>query len=302
MLSFKDCVQFAEARDIVRFKGQHVRCDIRKFNLFGESEITVTTGSEGRSVGLFRYSELVKNLVKRDFKVRYRNSVLGFLWALFNPLAMMVILTLVFSVLLKSSIENFPVFLLLGLLPWRFFTIGTSSAMWSIVGNPGLVTKVYFPREILVLSSNLANFIGIILEFAALFPLLLFLGVKVTWLVFLLPLVLAVEFLLVFGLSLALASLNIFYRDIGQLWEIALQIGFFLTPIFYSATLIPKRYLQVYSLNPMMRVVELARKLLYYESLPTLEDAAVTFGAALLFFAVGFIVFRVFEPRFAEEV
>ena len=228
--------------------------------------------------------------------------MLGFLWALFNPLAMMVILTLVFSVLLKSGIENFPAFLLLGLLPWRFFSIGTSSGMWSIVGNPGLVTKVYFPREILVLSSNLANFIGIILEFAALFPLLLFFGVKVTSLVFLLPMVLAVEFLLVFGLSLALATLNLFYRDIGQLWEIALQMGFFLTPIFYSVTLIPKRYLQVYSLNPMMRVVELVRKLLYYESLPTLEDTLVTFGAALLFLAIGFLVFRRFEPRFAEEV
>lgn len=214
----------------------------------------------------------------------------------------MIILTLVFSVLLKSGIENFPAFLLLGLLPWRFFSIGTSSGMWSIVGNPGLVTKVYFPREILVLSSNLANFIGIILEFAALFPLLLFFGVKVTSLVFFLPMVLAVEFLLVFGLSLALAALNIFYRDIGQLWEIALQMGFFLTPIFYGVTLIPKRYLQIYSLNPMMRIVELVRKLLYYESLPTPEDVLVALGAALLFLAVGFFVFRRFEPRFAEEV
>jgi len=118
---------------------------------------------------LFQYSELVRNLTVKEFKLRYRNSVLGFFWSLLNPVAMMIILTLVFSALLKSQIWNFPVFVLTALLAWRFFSIGTSMSLWSIIGNSPLVTKVYFPRWLLVLSSNLANLLGSVLEFAALF-------------------------------------------------------------------------------------------------------------------------------------
>jgi len=106
---------------------------------------------------LFQYNELVRNLTIKEFKLRYRNSVLGFVWSLLNPLAMIIILTLVFSTLLKSGIENFPVFLLTALLAWRFFSISTSMSLSSIIGNSPLVTKIYFPRWLLVLSSNLAS-------------------------------------------------------------------------------------------------------------------------------------------------
>jgi len=106
---------------------------------------------------LFQYNELVRNLTIKEFKLRYRNSVLGFVWYLLNPLAMIIILTLVFSTLLKSGIENFPVFLLTALLAWRFFSISTSMSLSSIIGNSPLVTKIYFPRWLLVLSSNLAS-------------------------------------------------------------------------------------------------------------------------------------------------
>jgi lipopolysaccharide transport system permease protein len=251
---------------------------------------------------LREYVGLVRTLTVKEFKLRYRNSVLGFVWSLLNPLAMMIILTLVFSTLLRSGAKNFPVFLLPALLAWRFFSVGTNMSLWSIIGNSTLVTRIYFPRWLLVLSNNLANLIGSSLEFAAVFPLLVFLGMNVTVFVLLLPVILILEFVLIVGVSLILAPLNVYYRDIGQIWDIALQAGFFLTPILYDASLIPRRYLVAYSLNPMTRVIGSIREILYYGTLPTIADFATILTSELLLLVVGYLVFRRLEPRFAEEL
>ena len=251
---------------------------------------------------MFRYDELIKNLAIKEFKLRYRNSILGFFWSLLNPLAMMVILTLVFSVLINSGIENFPVFLLTALLAWRFFSIGTSMALGSVLGNASLVTNIYFPRWILVVSSNLANLIGSTLEFLVLFPLLIFFGMSLNHLALLLPIILGLEFILIMGISFFLASLNVYYRDIHQIWDIGLQAGFFLTPILYSVSLIPQRYLSIYLLNPMTRIIVSIRKLLYYSVLPTFEDLMIPLLIGILLCIVGYQVFRKLEPRFAEVI
>jgi len=215
---------------------------------------------------------------------------------------MLAILTLVFSTLLRAGIDNFSVFLLPALLAWRFFSIGTSMSLASILGNAPLVTKVYFPRWLLVLSSNLANLIGSSLEFAVLLPLLVFLGMAPTLLTLLLPVIIILELILIVGISFLLSSLNVYYRDINQIWDIALQAGFFLTPIIYSSSLIPERYLPLYSLNPMMRIVESLRKALYYNILPTIEDLSIPLLIGLLFCLVGYRVFSKLEPRFAEVI
>jgi len=248
------------------------------------------------------YWELVRALTIKDFKLRYRNSALGFAWSLLNPLAMMAILTIVFSTLLRSGIENFPLFLLPALLAWRFFSIGTSMALWSVVGNAPLVSKVYFPRWLLILSSNLANLLGSSLEFLALLPLMALLGMRPSPSALLLPLILALEFLLIFAISLPLSALNVYYRDVYQVWDIALQAGFFLTPIFYSADLIPGKYRGLYMLNPMARIVQCARKILYLGIPPEPADLGIPLLGALILLALGAIAFSRLEPRFAEEV
>lgn len=249
-----------------------------------------------------RYVELIKNLTVKEFKLRYRNSVLGFVWSLLNPLAMLLILMLVFSTLLRSSIENFPLFILPALLVWRFFSIGTSMSLWSVIGNAPLVTKVYFPRWMLVVSSNLANLIGSTLEFLVLFPLLVAFGMRLSALILFLPAILAVEFILIGGASLPLAALNVYYRDIYQIWEIALQAGFFLCPILYSSNLIPSRYLTLYSLNPMTGIIESVRKILYHGTLPSIWDLLTPLLGGLLLLIVGYWIFMRLEPRFAEEI
>lgn len=248
------------------------------------------------------YVDILTVLAAKDFKVRYRNSVLGFVWALLNPLAYMAILTLVFSYLLRVNIPNFAAWLLVAILVWRFFQVGTSQGLFSIVANPSLVGKVYIPRYMIVLSNNLANFIGSSLEFLVLLPLLVWLGVGLTVYALILPLLLVLEFLLVFALSLSLSALNLKYRDFYQIWDIALQLGFFLSPIVYSASLIPPRFQLFYSLNPVTRLIEAMREIFLEQQLPTAFDMAVILASVILFLALGFLIFRRLEKRFAEEL
>ena len=241
-------------------------------------------------------------LALKDFKLRYRNSVLGFVWSLLNPLAYMVILTAVFSMLLRSNVPDYAPWVLIGLLIWRLFSVSTSQSLQSIIGNPSLVNKVYIPRYLIILSNNLANLMGSSLEFVVLLPLLVAFGVRATWYFLFLPFIVLTEFLLAFALSLSLASLNVKYRDFYQLWEIALQLGFFLSPIVYDPTLIPQHYQFIYSLNPLAQLIQVARDALLYARPPTQFSMAVILTATLLVLLLGVTVFRRLEPKFPEEL
>jgi len=241
-------------------------------------------------------------LVIKDFKLRYRNSVLGFFWSLLNPLAMMAILTVFETVVFPSSVANYPVFILCGNLAFRFFSIATSQSLDSIVGNPSLVTKVALPRMLLVLSSNLANGLGSVLEFVTLIPVMVLLGLNLTLFAILLPLVLLLEFILIFGISLILSSLSVFYRDFNQIWEIINQALFFLTPIWYSPDIIPPKFSLFFSLNPVERIVAATRSVLYYGRFPTEADFVGLLVAGLLFLGVGLLIFHHYQDRFGELV
>ena len=248
------------------------------------------------------YLDALIVLGQKDFKLRYRSSVLGFIWSLLNPLAYMLILTVVFSFLLRVSVPNFPAWLLIGLLVWRFFAIGTSQGLTSLIEEPSLVTKVNLPRYLIVLSSNTANLLGASLEFVTLLPLLFLLGVNLTPYVLVLPVILLTEFLLVFGVSLLLSSLTVSYRDFNELWTLALQLGFFLSPIVYDSSLIPSRYLYLYSINPITRLIESTRAIFLQHQLPSQFDFSIVISSVLLLLLVGGVVFRSLEGRFAEQL
>jgi lipopolysaccharide transport system permease protein len=214
----------------------------------------------------------------------------------------MIILWLVFSLMLHVNIPNFAAWLLIGLLVWRFFSIGTSQGLASIVANPSFVTKVHLNCYVIVLSNTVANLVGATLEFLVLLPLLFFLGVNLTAYVLILPAILILESILIFAVSLALSSLNLKYRDFYQLWDIALQLGFFLSPIVYDASLIPARYRFFYSLNPVTRLIESTRSIFLLQRFPTMFDSAVILCSITIFLIIGFLIFGQLEVRFAEDL
>jgi len=268
---------------------------------------------------LYRHRELIENLVVRDLKVRYKNSVLGFVWSLLNPLLLMVVFTIVFTIMLPNlTIPKFPVFVMCALLPWNFFNTSVMSALNSIVHNGHLIKKVYFPREVLPISTVLSNFVNFILSLPVLLLLIIFFKVPITVWILYLPLIMLVQVAFTVGVSLILATVNVFYRDTGVIMEVVMQAWFFLTPVFYPVDLLPEwktvwgvalpiRRL-TYILNPMASIIASYRSVLYGftngspPAAPAFDFFSRTVVTALLCMVIGYAVFTKYSHRFGEEV
>ncbi|MEZ4861313.1 MAG: ABC transporter permease [Caldilineaceae bacterium] len=262
---------------------------------------------------LWRYRELVISLAVRELKARYKNTVLGFFWSLLNPLAMMLVFTMVFTVFMpKHEIKNFPIFVLCGLLPWNYFTAGVMGSIPVIVGNANLVTKVYFPREVLPLATVLANLFNFLLTLVVLFAALLIARTPLSPWLWLLPVVILIQSCFILGLALLLSTLNVFYRDTMMVMDVAMLAWFFLTPIFYPIETLPKSYLLLgmdlnlhrlmYILNPMASIVNTYRDLLYHGYRTDFDFFIRTAVTALVTLAFGYWIFCNYSNRFGEEV
>jgi lipopolysaccharide transport system permease protein len=248
------------------------------------------------------YRDLIQILTISDLRVKYQSSILGFAWSLINPLLMMLILYFVFSNVFHYTEEHFAFYILTGLVTYRFFSIGTSVGLLSIMAKPGLVNKVFIPRKILVFSSVLSTFISSLLEFGVLFILLIIFGVPFSYPALLFPPIYILFFLLIYAFSLGLASLYVFYRDLNQIWEVFLQAAFFLSPIVYPISIIPEQYLPYYMLNPITLVMESIRDILLSGTLPPLLGVLYILSFGVFLLVVCRFIFNRLEPRFAEEV
>ena len=254
------------------------------------------------------YSGLLRTMVARDLKVRYRGSVLGFGWSMLSPILMMLVFTVVFNVLTSTDIPDYPLFLLAGLIPWTFTQNALVSAMRSITGNPNLINKVYFPRELLPLSAVLSSFIHFVIAFS-LFVLALFVfrgNVSATiWFV---PLIMCLHLMFVTGLAMVMAAVNVFLRDLEQVVDIGMLAWFFLTPIFYALSVVPNtRFLGldihrwVFTLNPMATLISDYRYTMLYGWLP-IRHTAITVLISVFALVLGWWMLRRFAHRFAELV
>jgi len=250
------------------------------------------------------YNQLIKNLVARDLKVKYRGSVLGFFWSLLNPLLMMAVFTVVFKSFLKIGDENFPIFLMCGLLPWIFFSTSLTMSTTSITGASNLVKKVYFPREILPLSVTLSNFVQFLLTFLVLFPGILFFNIKVNFLLILaaLPLIVLFHLLFTLGLVLLISSLSVYYTDTPHLLEIVTMIWFWGTPIIYQFEIIPETWQKLIMLNPMTSFINIYRDVCMNNAMPRPFEIGIVIIATIVSLSVGLAVFGKLKRRFGEEL
>jgi ABC-type polysaccharide/polyol phosphate export permease len=263
--------------------------------------------------------DLTVNLTLRELRGRYKRSVLGWTWSLLNPLATVLIYSLVFSFFLKivpprghpSGLQSFALFLLCALVPWNFFQNGLNMGLGSLIGNGNLIKKVYFPRELLVASSIISLVVTMLIELGVLGAILMIFGNMVLpWIPVVLVLV-AIESVFVFGIALMLAVCNVYFRDVQHLVAILLQVLFYTCPIVYPLRYVPVHatvlgveipLLRIYSLNPLVRFIGVFRDVLYDLRFPPLWDLAylVIWSAAM--FALGMWVFGRLDRRLAEEV
>ncbi|MHB8084683.1 MAG: ABC transporter permease [Dehalococcoidia bacterium] len=250
---------------------------------------------------IWKYRELLKNLTITNLKLRYQNTALGFLWSLLSPLLFAVVLYFVFRYMWGQT-PDFPAYLLVGLMTWRFFANGTTSSLYSITGRASLVTKVYIPRELLVLSNIFSNMLSSLLEFIVIIPILFVVLGKLPVTVFLFPLLFLIYFWFVYGISLFLASLYVYLRDLNQIWEVVSSILFFLSPIIYPMVQISDKTLPFYLLNPMTEFIIMFRDVMIYGNTPSLYSLAITVAASAAAFVIGNLVFSKLQRRFAEAI
>jgi len=263
---------------------------------------------------VYRSRELLWNLTLRELRTKYRRSFLGWAWSMLNPLATVAIYSFIFGTLFASTapqgdpsgLTGFAYYLLCGLLPWNFFSLVTGLGLGAISGNAVLVRRVAFPNEILVFSNVLHGCVQFAIEMALLAIVLLIAGSPILpWL----PLVIITSLLLaVFaaGFALALSVLAVYFRDTTYLWGILVQVWFFATPIVYAPALLedraPEWIQRVLSLNPMNEFVKVYRRLLYDAGAPSLLAMLLLVLSAGVSVALGWLVFRRFARRLAEEV
>jgi ABC-type polysaccharide/polyol phosphate export permease len=258
----------------------------------------------GRLAVLRTYRELVRNLVTRDMKVRYRNSIFGFAWSLLNPLLMLVVLSVVFTLVFERAtpVENFPAFLIVGLIAWNFTSSSLARAVNSVIENYRLVNKVFFPREVIPISVVLANFVHFIMAIPVLLIILMVMGVMPTFKVLLLPPIMLIHLELVLGIALFVSCVNVFYRDMGVAMDVLLQAWFFATPIIYPHWILPLWLQKPAMANPLAAIITAYRDILVMDRFP---DRNFTLGALVsstIIFVIGYAVYTRYAPLFAEEV
>ena len=245
--------------------------------------------------------DVIIALTQKELKAKFKTTSLGFLWIIINPLIQMVVLTIVFSLFLRISVPNYPFFVFSGLLPWMYFTLSTQSAISSLVSNRDLIKKISFPREILPISSILANLYIYILALRILIIWSYFSGQQMFFLIFLIPII-VLQSLLTLGISLLLSSLDIYYRDISYAFQAILLPLFYLTPIFYPISLIPSNYIDVYKLNPLVGIITSYQAVFvdrtYFDIYAML--ISVLWTSIILLF--GYITFKKRSYYFAEWV
>lgn len=250
---------------------------------------------------MWGYRELIKTLTITELKNRYQNTSLGFFWSILSPLLLAMVLYFVFRNLFQQE-ENFAINLLVGIMAWRFFANGTMSSLYSIVGKPSLVTKVYIPRQILVLSNTLSNLISSLLEFLVLVPIILVLLRHIPITVLLYPVVHFLYFWLIFGAGLFLSALFVYFRDLNQIWEVLINMLFFCCPIIYPLSIVPDYLIAYYMVNPLTHIIIMYRDVMIAGSSPSLESLVIVIGFCILAFLVGGFVFTRLQRRFAEEM
>ena len=250
----------------------------------------------------WRHHELLWILIARDLKVRYKRSVLGFLWTLLNPLITIAIFSMVFSRIFSAFYHEYKLYMFSGVLIWNFFSIASFQGLGSLISGGGIIRKMAVPKLVFPVAAVCSNFVNFVFSLLALGIFIPLVGGKFSfallWLLVALPLLL----MFTVGLSLLTSTATVFLRDIRDMWEPILMVWFFLTPVFYPRSVVPQKYYALLRFNPMLSILELCRLPIYLGISPPLGLLLKSALSAIFTLIIGVLVFRRFEDKFVYYV
>ena len=241
---------------------------------------------------LYQYRDLVWILVQRELKVRYRRSVIGFLWTMLQPLATMLVLQMVFSYIFRFEIENYPAYALAGILFYNFFSQTTVASMNSLRSSAGLLHKLPVPKEVFPVSTVISGVINLLLAMVPLLGLMLVTGHPLTPALAFLPVSILIVGVFTLGVGLLLSPLAVFFSDVVEMVGVALTMLMYLTPIFYPIAILPDKFRWVVRFNPLRSILEVFRDPIYFGKIPPLSHLSIALVIALVSFLVGAWAFR----------
>ena len=253
---------------------------------------------------IFEYIDMITGWVKRDLRGRYKGSLLGFAWNLITPLCQIIVYYVVFSTVFNNEIQNFHIYLVTGMVPWNFFSEAIIQGAASIVANADMTKKIYFPREVLPISSVASRFVNLLLTLSIVMVLILISGHGLNLKMFPWLLVtLLIEFVLALAVALLLSAINVYYHDIEYITNVIMMVVIWVTPIMYSLDSINTGYLSIIvKLNPMTTLIDAYHKILYYKQIPNIDSLLFLLVMAVVLLIISENIFIRLEKKFAEEL
>lgn len=240
---------------------------------------------------------LLKQLVKRDLTSKYKDSILGVIWSFLNPLCIMIVFTVIFSVFFRRQIENFPVYFLTGRVIYEFFIAATRGSMRSIRGNASILTKIFVPRYMFAISSIVYEFINFIISLIILFGVMIVTGAEFHLMMFasIIPIILLI--LMIIGVGLILAVLNAYFSDIQHIYSIFTLLLMYASALFYPMEIVPANIQMIFTLNPLYTAITCFRDTMLYGVFPDISSLLYLAVFSVMLFAVGFLLFRIQEKK-----
>lgn len=246
-----------------------------------------------------RYRDLIRELVSKDLKLKYRRSFLGYVWSILNPLGIMLVMVIVFSNMFRWDIPNYPVYLIIGQTMFNYMNESTTHAIYSILDNSSLLKKIYVPKYIFTLSKVTSDLVNFLFSIAAIFLVMIVTGVKFSWYLLLIPVVALQLYLFCLGLGLFLAQAAVFFRDIQYIYSVVLTAWTYITPIFYPEAMLPDwLHFLVVRFNPMFYYVKQMRQLVLYQTMPDIKLIFAGTVCAILAFVIGGLCFKKNQSKF----
>ena len=251
---------------------------------------------------LYRYRELLKTSIQKEIRGKYKGSILGVLWSFLNPLLMVVVYAIVFPYLMRMTQDNYLVFLIVGVIPWVFFTNVVTSGCNCVWINGNIIKKVYFPREILPISVVGAGLVNFAISCIIILIFCLFSGIGFSINLLWLPAIAIVQCMLSLGMLFILSAINVYVRDIEYLVQFIMNLVFYATPIIYNVSIFPAKFRWVLYLNPLAHLIDAYRAIFYYKTMPNLASLGVVGLISFVVLVLGYLIFKRMEKGFAEEV
>jgi ABC-type polysaccharide/polyol phosphate export permease len=240
---------------------------------------------------LYKYRELLRNLVSRDIKKRYKRSALGFLWVMLDPLLIMLVFYIIFSKLFGNAVGNYTAYVMSGITMWQLFAQGTKVASLAFIQNRNLINKVYLPKSIFPISMVASSLVHFVFSLVPLSLIIIFSGTNLSYNIVLLPVIVVFIFIFALGISLTISTLAVFFHDVVYIYDVLLMGWMYLSAIFYPVSILPKKLQILMSLNPLYNYISLFRGCLYDKTMLTLEHIIFGLVFALLSFAIGWRIY-----------